>query len=129
MHHSGSIFCALGLICAAPQSASAQQQSSRLTLQGPAQQSTSIVRDVLGRACLDVEAAARGHVANPNMLDHVVSIKNNCALRINVKICYAKTEICKTNEISGHMRLDVILGTQMNMKFFQYQITQTVKPS
>lgn len=103
----------------------AQTGTSRLTLQGSAEQSSApIIRSALGRPCLDVEAAARAHVANPNLIDHVVSIKNNCPKLIKVKVCYFNSESCKAFDLLGYKTVDSVLGTMTGIKSFRYVINQ-----
>lgn len=105
--------------------AQATTPSSRLTLQGPADQAgTSVIRDALGRPCLDVEAAARAEVVNPEMLDHVVSVKNNCQRIIRVKVCYFNSDRCNEIVVQGYKRVDTILGTMRGVKFFRYSLMQ-----
>lgn len=108
-------------------SANAQVSSttSRLTLQGPADQSTTpIIRDALNRPCLDVEAAARKHVVNPEMVDHVVSLKNSCVRLIKVKVCYTNSDRCKDATLEAHRRVDIILGTMHGVSTFRYTMFQ-----
>ncbi|MEY9123719.1 hypothetical protein ABIA06_006279 [Bradyrhizobium yuanmingense] len=103
----------------------ASQNPSRLTLQRPAEQSGSIVvRDALGRPCLDVEAAARAHAANPKVFDHVVSIKNNCPRLVKVTVCYANSDRCMDTTLASYARSDVILGTMTGIRLFKYSMRQ-----
>ncbi|WP_407117224.1 hypothetical protein [Bradyrhizobium sp. LMG 9283] len=123
-----SVFAALAGVELSP-SARAQTAttapSSSLTLQGPADQAgASVIRDALGRPCLDVEAAARAHTVNPEMLDHVVSLKNNCPRIIRVKVCYFNSDRCNDVVIQGYKRADTILGTMRGAKFFRYSMIQ-----
>lgn len=97
----------------------------RLTMQGGADPSNSpIARDALGRPCLDVEAAARAHIVNSSLIDHVVSVKNNCSRMIKIKVCYTNSERCTDAAIGSYGRSDVILGTMTGVKIFRYSILQ-----
>lgn len=97
----------------------------RLTMQGAAENTgTSIIRDALGRPCLDVEAASKPHTIDPAMVDHVVSIKNSCARLIRAKVCYYKTDRCNELTIQGYKRIDTILGTMRGVAMFRYSILQ-----
>lgn len=112
-----------------PSTARAQTSTAtpppNLTLQGPADQAgTSVIRNALGRPCLDVEAAARAHTVNPDMLDHVVSLKNNCPRIIRVKVCYFNSDHCNDVVVQGYKRADTILGTMRGVKFFRYSMVQ-----
>ena len=98
---------------------------SRLTLQGPAEQlGSTVVRDALGRPCLDVEAAARAHAVNPKVVDHVVSIKNNCPRLVKVTVCYANSDRCMDTTLASYARSDVILGTMTGITVFKYSMRQ-----
>ncbi|MET4447042.1 hypothetical protein ABIB75_005340 [Bradyrhizobium sp. GM2.2] len=95
-----------------------------LTLQGPADAAGEVVKDALGRPCLEVEAAAIPHVADPSMLDHVVSIRNKCPRLIKAKVCYFGSQTCNDVTASAYKRADTILGTMRGVKFFRYSIKQ-----
>ena len=103
----------------------AQSIPSRLTMQGPAEKSTALVlRDALGRPCLDIEAAARKRVVNPDIIDHVISIKNICPRLIKVKVCYLNSTRCNEEDLQAYKRVDSILGTMKGVSFFKYTLTQ-----
>lgn len=116
-------FVAVFLLCL-PMSVYAQYGSS-LTMQRPAEQAGNVVRDALGRACLDIEAAARAEVINPNVVDHVVSMKNTCARKVKVKVCYYQSDRCKDLEVDGYKRVDTLLGTMSKASsIFRYTVFQ-----
>lgn len=101
------------------------QNSSRFTLQGPADKGSSgPILDSLGRPCLDIEAAAKAHVVNPQMIDHIISIKNNCPSSIKVSICYFRSDRCVNSAVQGYKRLDTILGTMSGVRTFRYSVDQ-----
>ncbi|MGY4344976.1 hypothetical protein ACVWXM_001440 [Bradyrhizobium sp. GM7.3] len=83
-----------------------------------------IIRDALGKPCLDVEAAARSHATNKDVVDHVVSVKNNCPRLIKVNVCYFNSQHCNALDLQGYKRIDTILGTMTNIRIFRYSITQ-----
>jgi len=96
-----------------------------ITMQGAADPSSGpIIRDAVGRPCLDVEAAARAHATNKDVIDHVVSVKNNCPRLIKVKVCYFNSEQCNAFDLQGYKRVDTILGTMTKITAFRYSITQ-----
>lgn len=118
-------FWSLLLLAQAHAQASATSPSQSFLMQGPADQSDiGVIRDALGRPCLDVEAAARAHVVNPNLFDHVVSIKSNCVRPIKVKLCYFQSDACKEIVVPGYKRVDTILGTMTNVSRFRYSLIQ-----
>lgn len=101
------------------------QNAPHFKLQGPAEQSNSLViRDALNRPCLDIEAASRAHTVNRELFDHVVSIKNRCTKLIKVKICYFNSENCKSVDMGSYQREDLILGTMTKVNSFRYSIYQ-----
>ncbi|MEY9182625.1 hypothetical protein ABIG06_004209 [Bradyrhizobium sp. USDA 326] len=127
-----SLFRLVLLICMAPAwtliqnapSAHAQSTKSKFTMQGVADTSESpVIRDGANRPCLNVEAAAKGHVQNGELMDHIVSVKNNCSRMIRVKICYYHSDHCKDATVYGYQRVDTILGT-MKMSTFRYSLFQ-----
>ncbi|PDT87309.1 hypothetical protein CO669_25995 [Bradyrhizobium sp. Y36] len=101
------------------------QSTSKFILQGPAEQSASpVIRDALNRPCLDVEAMGRAHAVNPSIIDHVVSVKNNCPKAIRVKVCYFRSDKCNDFDLQGYKRIDAVLGTMSGVREFKYQIFQ-----
>lgn len=120
----------LGVVLAVPATPAVAQTSgttpsaSKFMMQGQADQSNPPIRDALGRPCLDVEAAARPEVVNPVMVDHVVSIKNNCPRTIKVKACYYKSDRCNEVTLEGYKRVDTTLGVMRSVSFFRYSIHQ-----
>lgn len=96
----------------------------RLMIQGPAEQSqSSVIRDALGRPCLDIEAASRAHTVNRQLFDHVISIKNQCPKLVKVKVCYFNSDTCRSADVGGYRREDLILGTT-TVTSFRYSIIQ-----
>lgn len=98
-------------------------------MQGPAEQSGApVIRDALGRPCLDIEAAARAEVINPKMMDHIVSLKNNCPRTIHAKVCYFNSQRCDDIIVQGHKRVDTTLGTMRGVQFFRYTVIPKLAP-
>lgn len=96
----------------------------RVTPQGPADTSlaSTSVRDSLGRLCFDVEAVARSHAVDQEMYDHVVSIKNNCPRTLKLRACYYNSDRCNQVSLQPYQRVDSILGTMRNIRFFRYVV-------
>ena len=115
----------MALAICTPSIASAQSTtpSFRLTLQSG--ESRGLVnKDVFGKPCLDIEAASRAHVSNPNVYDHIVSIANRCARAIKVKVCYYGTEKCVDAQAPGSKRKDILLGIRPGMRVFRFSSTE-----
>ena len=94
---------------------------SRLTLQNSGENAALTVhRSPLGKPCLNIEAASRAHVINPNVYDNVVSVQNQCSKSINLRICYYKTDSCIDVEVRGYQRKDAVLGVRPHMQYFRY---------
>lgn len=123
---SGAIASVSILLVTSAHAQSNTPSTSSLTMQGPAEQSgVRPIRDALGRPCLDIEAAARSHVVNPNVVDHVISLKNGCSRNIKVKVCYYHSDQCKESEVQGYKRVDTILGTMTKASsIFRYTVFQ-----
>ena len=93
-------------------------------MQGAADMSeSSVIRDGANRPCLNIEAAAKGRPSNGELMDHIVSVKNNCSRMIRIKICYYGSDHCKDATVYGYQRVDTILGT-MKMSTFRYSLSQ-----
>ncbi|WP_375161702.1 hypothetical protein [Bradyrhizobium sp. RDT46] len=104
--------------------AHAQATKPGFTMQGSADTSDSpVIRDAANRPCLNVEAAAKGHNSNGELMDHIVSVKNNCSRMIRIKICYYRSDHCKEATVYGYQRVDTILG-MMKMSTFRYSLSQ-----
>jgi hypothetical protein len=103
----------------------AQTPGGSIKMQGPAEQVAGpIPKDAIGRPCLDIEAAARAQTVNRDMVDHVVSIKNNCSRSIQAKVCYANADRCNQVNLPAYKRSDTILGTMKSINYFRYTVTQ-----
>lgn len=123
-HRKVALIAALVAGIGSTASGQSSQPAARLTIQGPAEQAGITVKDALGKPCLDIEAAARPETINPDMLEHVVSLKNNCSRLIKVKLCYYNSEQCKQFDVQGYRRVDTTLGVMKGVKFFRYSLTQ-----
>lgn len=94
---------------------------NRLTMQrGGDNTALTVHRDPLGRPCLNIEAASHAHIVNPNIYDHVISVKNRCIKTIKVKVCYYHSDHCIDMEILGSQRKDAVLGVFPNFQYFRY---------
>jgi hypothetical protein len=127
MKTSATLFYVLAImsigIDASEQGAVAQvaPSKSRLTLQNDGVNSgLTVHRSPLGKPCLNIEAASRAHVINPDVYDNVVSVKNQCGKTINLRICYYKTDSCTDVEVRGYQRKDVVLGVRPHMQYFRF---------
>lgn len=98
---------------------------SRLTLQnGGENAALTVHRDPLGKPCLNIEAASRAHVINPDVYDNVVSVFNRCSKLIKVRLCYYKSDQCVDVELSGQQRKDTVLGVRPHMQYFRYSFQE-----
>jgi hypothetical protein len=121
-----SLSVALLIDCSALAQVAAAQTSnlqfqSRLTPQGSGVNAAlTIHRDPLNRPCLDIEAASRQHVINPDVFDHVVSIYNRCVKTIKLRVCYYKSDHCIDMEVPPLTRKDGVLGIFPRLQYFRY---------
>lgn len=81
-------------------------------------------RDPTGSPCLGVSGFARRHTIDSNLYDHVISVKNNCAQRIVIQVCYYNTEDCLPVDIPGGERKEAILGTMPSMPDFRFEFRE-----
>jgi hypothetical protein len=117
----------LGALLAAGDPATAQTTNpgapykSRLTMQNSGENTALTVhRNAFGKPCLNIEAASRAHVVNPDVYDNIVSIQNQCSKMIAVHICYFGSESCVDVEVSGQQRKDTVLGIRPHSQYFRY---------
>lgn len=81
-------------------------------------------RGPTGSPCLTVGGIARPHVANPNVFDHVISVKNSCAQRIAIKVCYYRSLDCVPMEVPGGERKEAVLGTLPAVRDFRFEFQE-----
>ena len=118
---------ALGLVDAALLDGVSAQTSNylipapRVTIQAPGTNGALRAhRNAIGKPCLDFEAMSRAHRANPDIYDNIVSIRNQCAQRIVVSVCYAGSDGCIGVEVPAFQRKDAILGVRPQSQYFRY---------
>ena len=98
---------------------------NRLTMQNEGTNSAATVhRSPTGQPCLQIEAAARAHVVNLNLYDHVISIYNQCLGAISLRVCYYHSSHCVDMAIPGLKRRDAILGVYPNVTYFRYSYSE-----
>jgi hypothetical protein len=81
-------------------------------------------RDFTGKTCLEVGGSARAHTTNPNLYDHVVSVRNNCPQRIALQVCYYRSRDCLPMEVPGGARKEAILGTLPSGRDFRFEFRE-----
>ena len=81
-------------------------------------------RGPTGDPCLEVGGFTRPHTTVPNLYDHVIAVKNNCAQRISIQVCYYNTDNCLPVEIPGGERKEAILGTMPSTKDFRFEFRE-----
>ena len=77
-----------------------------------------------GNLCLSVMGYARPHFANSTVFDHVITVKNSCAQRIAIKVCYYKSMECVPLEIPGGERKETVLGSLPGVKVFRFEFRE-----
>lgn len=112
---------ARGLSALAQNANQTSPYKSRLTLQSSgASAALTVHRNGFGKPCLNIEAASRSHVVNPDVYDNIVSIQNQCSQIIKVQICYYGSASCIDVEVLGQQRKDTVLGVRPNSQYFRY---------
>lgn len=81
-------------------------------------------RDFTGRPCLEVSGSARPHTINPNLYDHMISVKNNCPQRIAIQVCYYQSQDCISMDIPGDSTRDGVLGVMPAEKSFRFEFRE-----
>ena len=83
-----------------------------------------IHRDSLGNPCLSVIGLARRHVANPDVYDQVLIIRNQCGRPIRIHACYSDSERCIDKEVPAFERQETVLGVSPMVKQFRYGLKE-----
>ena len=81
-------------------------------------------RGPTGSPCLTVGGLARPHAANPKVYDHVIAVKNSCAQRITLTVCYYRSQDCVPMEVPGGERKEAVLGTLPSMPDFRFEFRE-----
>jgi hypothetical protein len=123
---AGTIVCVLSVLASRDAFCQTSSPNSSFTIQGPAERAMGekVALDAYGKPCLDSEAAARAHVVNPNVIDHVVSIKNGCPKTIKASICYLNSDRCNEVQLPAYGRVDTVIGTTVGLREFRYRVIQ-----
>lgn len=104
----------------------ASPYKSRLTLQNSGENAALTVhRNSLGKPCLNIEAASRAHVINPDVYDNIISFQNQCNILIKVRVCYFGTESCVNVDVPAQKRTDAVLGIRPHSQYFRYSYKET----
>jgi hypothetical protein len=77
-----------------------------------------------GVPCLTVGGLARPHIVNPNVYDHVITVKNSCPQRITMQVCYYKSQDCVPMEIPGGERKEAVLGSLPSVRDFRFEFRE-----
>jgi hypothetical protein len=81
-------------------------------------------RDFSGKPCLETSGVARALASNPHIMNHAVSLKNHCAERIKVKICYYKSDECTNVDVPGNSEKEQVIGVFPAMLVFRYEVKE-----
>src|SRR5579863_1088512 len=81
-------------------------------------------RDFTGKPCLGVSGSARSHHVDVNLYDHVITVVNGCPKRIELRVCYYRTQDCIPMEVAGNSRKEAILGTLPSTKDFRFEFRE-----
>jgi hypothetical protein len=74
-----------------------------------------------GKPCLSLSGSAKPQIVNREMFDHIVSIANSCPQRINVHVCYYRTDHCVTVDVPPYERTETVLGVFPKLQDFRFE--------
>ncbi len=80
--------------------------------------------DFAGKPCLETKGVSQPLASSPRILNHSVSLKNHCAERIKVKLCYYGTDNCTAVEVPGNSAKDQVIGVFPAMQMFRYDVKE-----
>ena len=63
-----------------------------------------------GRPCLTVNPIAQRQSINKSIFDQILLLDNRCGKEIRIRVCYYKTDSCKTMAVGGYKRQQQILA-------------------
>ena len=81
-------------------------------------------RSPTGATCLSVGGFARPHFVNKQLFDHVITVKNDCAQRIALQVCYYQSEDCINIQVPGDETKQAVLGTLPRMATFRFEFRE-----
>jgi hypothetical protein len=120
----------MGAVCTVVSSSSVRSQNSPAKRGGqatvaPSDDATQARhKDPLGNFCLEIETLAHAHVANRDVYDHVVGVKNRCVQLIKCRVCYARTNYCVEMDVPGGGWREALLGIRPFEKAFAIDIRE-----
>jgi hypothetical protein len=74
-----------------------------------------------GKPCLSLSGSAKAQIVNREMFDHIVRIANSCPQRINVNVCYYRTDHCVTVDVPPYERAETVLGVFPKLQDFRFE--------
>ena len=81
-------------------------------------------RSPTGLPCLTVAGFPRAHFVNKTLYDHVISVKNDCAERIALQVCYYQSDDCINMQVPGDETKEAILGTLPMTPTFRFEFRE-----
>ena len=81
-------------------------------------------RHFTGKPCLEVSGSARAHHIDVSLYDHVITAVNACPQRIELRVCYYRTQDCIPMDVPGNSRKEAILGTLPSTKDFRFEFRE-----
>lgn len=81
-------------------------------------------RSAAGTPCLTVGGFPRAHFINKQLFDHVITVKNDCAQRINLQVCYYQSQDCINMQVPGDETKQAILGTLPMTATFRFEFRE-----
>ena len=75
-----------------------------------------------GTPCISVRPSTRPQIANPKIIDQIVTVNNSCGQSIKVQVCYAGSSDCINVSLNGNQKLQRILGIAGSTSFrYEYR--------
>jgi hypothetical protein len=74
-----------------------------------------------GKPCLKVEGHVKAQTMNPNIFNHMITVRNDCSQPIKMQVCYYQSQHCAPLEVPGYGRKEATLGIMPAMKEFRFE--------
>jgi hypothetical protein len=74
-----------------------------------------------GNPCIAVSGYSKDQVVNHEMIDHWITVKNDCSQLIKVRVCYYQSQACIMVDVPPYGRKDTVLGVYPKLREFRYE--------
>jgi hypothetical protein len=74
-----------------------------------------------GKPCITVLGSALPQTINPNIFNHMISANNVCSQRIEIRVCYYRSQQCISFIVPAYGSKEEVIGIMPAMNQFQFE--------